>query len=95
MADAKVSDSYLDPRKKLLLSARSTALLLQKGQSEARIADGLNARGIPTDLGRPWTRGTVHQLLINEKFDQPGNWMVRPQRSALRILGKAKRRSSW
>jgi hypothetical protein len=28
----------------------------------------LNARGIVTDLGRAWTRGTVHQVLTNEKY---------------------------
>jgi hypothetical protein len=28
----------------------------------------LNERGIPTDLGRPWTRGTVHQVLTSEKY---------------------------
>lgn len=37
-------------------------------QSEVEIAKVLNARGILSDLGRPWTRGTVHQLLINEKY---------------------------
>jgi DNA invertase Pin-like site-specific DNA recombinase len=35
---------------------------------EAEIAEALNARGIVTDLGRAWTRGTVHQILINEKY---------------------------
>jgi hypothetical protein len=28
----------------------------------------LNAQGIVTDFGRSWTRGTVHQLLTNEKY---------------------------
>ncbi len=36
--------------------------------SEVDIAVRLNLRGILTDLGRPWTRGTVHQILINEKY---------------------------
>src|SRR3546814_10444287 len=39
------------------------------GCSEQDIADELNSRGLPTDLGRPWTRGTVHRLLINEKYE--------------------------
>ncbi len=47
---------------------------VQEGRSEAQIADDLNARGIPTDLGRPWTRGTVHQLLINEKYIGSNVW---------------------
>jgi hypothetical protein len=38
------------------------------GQSETEIAAALNARGLVTDLGRAWTRGTVHQLLTNEKY---------------------------
>lgn len=43
-------------------------------RGEQDIADGLNRRGIPTDLGRPWTRGTVHQLLINEKYVGDNVW---------------------
>lgn len=35
---------------------------------ESEIAARLNTRAILTDLGRPWTRGTVHQLLTNEKY---------------------------
>ena len=27
-----------------------------------------------TDLGRPWTRGTVHQVLINEKYVGKNVW---------------------
>ena len=37
-------------------------------RSEREIAELLNERGIDTDLGRPWTRGTVHQLLTNPKY---------------------------
>jgi DNA invertase Pin-like site-specific DNA recombinase len=35
---------------------------------ESRLARMLNERGIATDLGRPWTRGTVHQVLTSEKY---------------------------
>lgn len=35
---------------------------------EAEIAELLNARGVRTDFGRPWTRSTVHQVLTNEKY---------------------------
>ena len=38
------------------------------GRLEVEIAALLNERGIKTDLGRPWTRGTVHQVLTNEKY---------------------------
>ncbi|MGC2330599.1 MAG: recombinase family protein, partial [Candidatus Acidiferrales bacterium] len=35
---------------------------------ESRIASMLNQRGVTTDLGRPWNKGTVHQVLTNEKY---------------------------
>jgi DNA invertase Pin-like site-specific DNA recombinase len=41
---------------------------LKHGRSETDIAADLNERGIPTDLGRVWTRSTVHQILTNEKY---------------------------
>jgi len=43
-------------------------------RSEREIAARLNARDISTDLGRPWTRGTVHQVLINEKYVGNNVW---------------------
>jgi len=47
---------------------------VEEARREAEIADALNSRGIRTDLGRPWTRGTVHQLLINEKYVGHNVW---------------------
>lgn len=44
------------------------------GKPEQEIAELLNERGITTDLGRPWTRGTVHQVLINEKYIGNNVW---------------------
>ena len=35
---------------------------------EGEIAVLLNKRGVKTNLDRPWTRGTVHQVLTNEKY---------------------------
>lgn len=43
-------------------------------RGEQDIADDLNRRSIPTDLDRPWTRGTVHQLLVNEKYVGDNVW---------------------
>lgn len=40
----------------------------EQGLQEGRIAAILNHRGILTDLERPWTRGTVHEVLTNEKY---------------------------
>ncbi|MBA4007250.1 MAG: hypothetical protein C0486_00515 [Erythrobacter sp.] len=47
---------------------------IEAGESETEIALDLNARGVRTDLGREWTRGTVHQLLINEKYIGNNVW---------------------
>ena len=47
---------------------------VEEGKLESEIADLLNARGITTDLGRVWTRGTVHQVLINEKYIGNNVW---------------------
>ena len=49
-------------------------LFVEKGLAEREIASLLNERGILTDLGRAWTRGTVHQLLINEKYIGNNVW---------------------
>ncbi len=38
------------------------------GKTETEIAKRLNEDGIETDLGRPWNRGTVNQILTNEKY---------------------------
>jgi len=43
-------------------------VFVNSGWTEGEIAADLNRRGILTDLGRPWTRGVVHQILTNEKY---------------------------
>lgn len=47
---------------------------VEGGKPEREIAEELNARGIATDLGRQWTRGTVHQVLTNEKYVGDNVW---------------------
>lgn len=42
--------------------------------SEQEIAASLNSRRIRTDVGRGWTRSTVHQVLINEKYVGDNLW---------------------
>ncbi|WP_284734828.1 recombinase family protein [Sphingosinicella terrae] len=49
-------------------------LFIEERRTETEIADILNGRGVLTDLSRPWTRGTVHQLLINEKYIGNNVW---------------------
>ena len=41
---------------------------VERGMHEREIADELNHQGYTTDFGRPWTRGTVRQILTNEKY---------------------------
>lgn len=43
-------------------------------RSEAEIAKLLNDRGISSDYGRAWKRGTVHQILTNEKYVGNNVW---------------------
>ena len=43
-------------------------MFVHDGISEKDIANLLNADALLTDLNRPWTRGTVHQVLTNEKY---------------------------
>ena len=47
---------------------------VEEGRSEGEIAAGLNDCGIRTDFGRLWTRSTVHQILINEKYVGNNVW---------------------
>lgn len=41
---------------------------LDEDLMEGHIAILLNQRGVRTDWDRPWSRGTVHQVLTNEKY---------------------------
>ena len=56
------------PPEEVEVVRRIYRLFLEDGKSEREIADIINADAIVTDLGRPWTRGTVHQVLANEKY---------------------------
>jgi hypothetical protein len=43
-------------------------MFTQEGKREREIASVLNSNGVQNELGRPWTRGMVHQILVNEKY---------------------------
>lgn len=47
---------------------------VEKNRSEREIAQMLNDRGLITDSGRPWSRGSVHQVLTNEKYIGNNVW---------------------
>jgi hypothetical protein len=44
------------------------SMFVEEGKSEREIALALNQQGIVSDLGRPWTRASIHQILTNEKY---------------------------
>lgn len=46
----------------------------RNGSTELEIAQLLNNRGILSDLGRQWTRGSIHQILVNEKYIGNNVW---------------------
>jgi DNA invertase Pin-like site-specific DNA recombinase len=41
---------------------------IEESLIETEIATRLNSLGLKTDLGRSWTRATVHEVLTNEKY---------------------------
>jgi hypothetical protein len=43
-------------------------MFVEDGRTESQIATSLNTEGHLSDLGRPWTRASVHQILTNEKY---------------------------
>lgn len=49
-------------------------LFVEEGRSEREIAEWLNSKGVLNDRERPWSRGTVHQVLINEKYVGNNVW---------------------
>jgi DNA invertase Pin-like site-specific DNA recombinase len=56
------------PPEEVEVVRRLYRMFVVQRRTEREIAAALNAEGIRTDLSRPWTRGTVHQVLTNEKY---------------------------
>lgn len=56
------------PVEEVRIVRRMYRLFVEKRLNEGEIAGILNEEGIVTDFGRSWTRGTVHQVLTNEKY---------------------------
>jgi DNA invertase Pin-like site-specific DNA recombinase len=44
------------------------SMFVEEEKSEREIALALNQQGVMSDLGRPWTRASIHQILTNEKY---------------------------
>jgi len=56
------------PPEEVEVVRRLYRMFVVQRRTEREIADIFNGEGLSTDLGRPWTRGTVHQVLTNEKY---------------------------
>ncbi|MDV6333161.1 recombinase family protein [Asticcacaulis sp. 201] len=56
------------PPEEVELVRRLYRMFVVQRRSEREIANVLNLEGTVTDMGRPWTRGTIHQILTNEKY---------------------------
>jgi DNA invertase Pin-like site-specific DNA recombinase len=56
------------PAEEVAVIERIYRLFTSEGSTEQIIARTLNSEGVLTDLGRFWTRGTVHQILTNPKY---------------------------
>lgn len=56
------------PIHELNIVRRIYKLFVENRLSEQPIADILNSEAIWSDLGRPWSRSTVRQILTNEKY---------------------------
>ena len=56
------------PEEEVTIVNQMFGWFINDGLVESHIAVRLNGMGIKTDLGRDWTRATVHQVLTNEKY---------------------------
>lgn len=62
------------PLEELKTVQRIYRAFVEQQKTENEIASILNAEGVLTDLQRPWSCGTVHQILINEKYVGNNVW---------------------
>lgn len=68
-------------------------LFLDDGMPERVIASTLNRQQVRSDFGRPWTRGTVHQILTNEKYI--GNNVYNRTSFKLKVAHRRNEPSDW
>ena len=69
------------------------SMFVEDGKSESEIALEFNRRGILSDLGRPWTRASIHQILTNEKYI--GNNIFNRVSYKLKQRRVVNRRDTW
>jgi DNA invertase Pin-like site-specific DNA recombinase len=63
------------------------------GTSETEIATQLNARGVKNHFGRPWSRGTVCEVLTNEKY--VGNNLFNRTSGKMKSKAKPNPETQW
>ncbi len=63
------------------------------GISETEIATQLNVKGVKTHFGRPWSRGTVCEVLTNEKY--VGNNLFNRTSGKMKSKAKPNPESEW
>lgn len=68
-------------------------LFLEDGMPERVIASTLNRQEVKTDSGSLWTRGTVHQILTNEKYI--GNNVYNRTSFKLKIKHERNAQTDW
>lgn len=56
------------PKEEVRTVQKVFALFVNDGFGERRISQYLNERGVLTRQGRPWSRETIHRMLINPKY---------------------------
>lgn len=63
------------------------------GYSEKEIAEQLNIEGWKNDFGRPWSRGTVREVLTNEKYI--GNNVFNRRSAKMKSKSRANPENEW
>lgn len=63
------------------------------GTNETEIAEKLNAQGVTNHFGRPWSRGTVCEVLTNEKY--VGNNLFNRTSGKMKSRAKPNPESEW
>lgn len=56
------------PQEEITIVESMYRMFINERLRESEIANELNRNGVRTDLGRDWTRSTVHEILTNEKY---------------------------
>jgi DNA invertase Pin-like site-specific DNA recombinase len=56
------------PDQELAIVRRIYDIFTREKRTEPEIAAILNSEGIRNEVGQPWTRGSIHELLTNEKY---------------------------